>query len=149
MHILQGCASTESGMRGFAGNCNGLYLPTLEACGACLHQSLNFFRCGPNPDHAFLCATSHCGVVDLVAFSLIFVTARAKTPRASRHSGFPSILGIIVRDATLYFIIMFLGQLLLESFLLFAPVCHARYCEFVSCSPHTRRIFSSRPECKL
>ena len=132
-----------------SGSIQGLHLPTLEVRRAFFHQCGDFFRCGPNLDHTFPCTTSHCDVVDLVAFSLIFVTARATLPRAGRYTGIPSILGIIVRDATLYFIVMFFCQLLLESFLLFAPVCNVRYCEIAFCSPHTRRIFSSRPECKL
>lgn len=70
----------------------------------------------------------HRSIIDVVAFSVIFSTARGRRPRESRYPGIPSILDTILRDATFYFIFMFVCQLVLEFFLLLAPVGDARYC---------------------
>ncbi|KAF9648022.1 hypothetical protein BDM02DRAFT_2449903 [Thelephora ganbajun] len=56
---------------------------------------------------------------DLLAFVIIFVTAKRRG--ATRYPGIPTILDTIRRDATLYFILMFAGQVLYEMFLFFAP----------------------------
>ncbi|KAF9648024.1 hypothetical protein BDM02DRAFT_3129359 [Thelephora ganbajun] len=56
---------------------------------------------------------------DLLAFVIIFVTAKRRG--SARHPGIPSILDTILRDATLYFILIFAGQVLFEMFLFFAP----------------------------
>jgi len=58
--------------------------------------------------------------LDLLAFMAILVTAWRK--RANTHPGIPSLLETIRRDATLYFIVIFGCQVLVELFSLFAPV---------------------------
>ena len=65
------------------------------------------------------CAALCCGIVDLFTFLIILVTARG--PRASRFSGIPTISDAILRDATIYFLVMAAAQLLLVS-TPFAPV---------------------------
>ena len=65
-------------------------------------------------------ALPHHGIADLLAFSIIFAIARR--PGIYRYPGASTILDTIVQDATVYFIFMFVCQLLLEFFLLFAPV---------------------------
>ncbi|KAF9643257.1 hypothetical protein BDM02DRAFT_1545403 [Thelephora ganbajun] len=57
---------------------------------------------------------------DLAAFLVILVTARGV--RTSRYPGIPSILGVVLRDATVYFMLMFACQLVLLLFLFLAPV---------------------------
>ena len=52
---------------------------------------------------------------------MILLTARASG--TAIYPGIPNILGVIVRDATLYFLVMFANQLVLFMFLFFAPVC--------------------------
>jgi len=61
-----------------------------------------------------------CGTIDLLTFLIILVTARG--PRTNRFPGIPSILDAILRDATLYFLLIFAFQLILLFFLLFASV---------------------------
>ena len=56
-------------------------------------------------------------IVDVLAFLIIFFAARKP-----RYSDMPSILDAILRDATLYFVVIFSGQILLDAFILFAPV---------------------------
>ena len=60
------------------------------------------------------------GIIDLLAFSIILVTARRS--RRNRYPGVPSILDTVVRDSTLYFILIFLIQLFFLLFIFFAPV---------------------------
>ena len=60
------------------------------------------------------------GIIDLLAFSIILFTARRL--RRSRLPGMPSILDIIVRDSTQYFMLIFFVQLLAQLFIFFAPV---------------------------
>ena len=61
-----------------------------------------------------------CGIADLFTFLIIFVTARG--PRTSRFPGIPTILDAILRDATIYFLVMAAIQSLLLFSTLFAPV---------------------------
>jgi len=49
---------------------------------------------------------------DSLAFAIILFTARR--PGMSRYPGMPSVLDTVLRNATEYFILMFLGQLLYE-----------------------------------
>jgi len=56
---------------------------------------------------------------DLTAFLIILVTA--KRSRGTRYPGMPSILDIVVRDSTRYFMLIFFTQLLAQLFVLFAP----------------------------
>jgi len=61
-----------------------------------------------------------CGVTDLLTFLIIFVAARES--RTGRSLGIPNILDVILRDATIYFLLIFASQLVLFLFLFFAPV---------------------------
>jgi len=45
----------------------------------------------------------------------------------SRFPGIPSILETVLRDATVYYTFVFVCQLLVEFFLLFAPVSDMQY----------------------
>ena len=63
----------------------------------------------------------HRGAVDLLTFSIIFVTARG--PRTSRFPGIPTLLDAILRDATVYFLLIVASQLVLFFFVFLAPVC--------------------------
>ncbi|KAF9648039.1 hypothetical protein BDM02DRAFT_3116114 [Thelephora ganbajun] len=60
------------------------------------------------------------GIAELLTFVIIFVTAKRRG--MTRYPGVPTLLDTILRDATLYFIFMFVVQGLLEMFLFFAPV---------------------------
>jgi len=93
------------------------------------------------------------GITDLLAFLIILVAARR--PGIHRYPGIPSILDAILRDATRYFILMFVCQLFVELFLLLAPVggiCHVTggwsCCANPACYMF-RRKFSSCPGCKF
>jgi len=69
----------------------------------------------------FASCSSPCrGTTDLFTFLIILVTIRG--PRTSRFPGVPSILDAILRDATVYFLLMTIAQLLLFASTLFAPV---------------------------
>ncbi|KAF9652176.1 hypothetical protein BDM02DRAFT_3109597, partial [Thelephora ganbajun] len=56
---------------------------------------------------------------DILAFITIFVTARR--PGVNRYPGIPSILDTILRDATVYFILMFFSQFLYQVLYFVAP----------------------------
>ena len=82
-----------------------------------------------------------CGIIDLLTFLIIFTTARGS--RARRLPGIPSILDVIARDATIYFLLIAVAQLVLFLFLFFAPVSDPYYTRgrlsllyssFVTCS---------------
>ena len=60
------------------------------------------------------------GIIDLLAFSIILVTARRS--RRNRYPGMPSILDTVVGDSTQYFVLIFFIQLLSLLFIFFAPV---------------------------
>ena len=65
-----------------------------------------------------------------------------------RYPGIPSILDIVVRDSTQYFILIFFVQLLAQLFLFLAPVgdtCYVRgrLTELCSSWPIARMEFSS------
>ena len=62
----------------------------------------------------------HCDTVDISAFLIILVTA--KRQGRNRHPGISSILDTVLREATLYFLLMFASQFLFVMFLFFAPV---------------------------
>ena len=70
--------------------------------------------------HAPLC----CGIADLFTFLIIVVTARGS--RTGRFQGIPSILDAILRDATVYFLLIVAAQMVLFLFFLFAPVSDPR-----------------------
>lgn len=106
-----------------------LLLRTLACRGALFHQSSNRFRYALNLQHKLTLGvlthltplhSPHCNIVDLLAFSIIFFAAKRSGPDG--YQGIPSILDIILRDATLYFISVFICQSVLEFFLLLAPV---------------------------
>ena len=64
-------------------------------------------------------------VIDLLVFLTTVVTAwRA---RANAYPGVPSLLETILRDATLYFVVIFGCQLTVEMFSFFAPVGGTRH----------------------
>lgn len=52
---------------------------------------------------------------------MILVTT-VKRSKANRYPGFPSLLDAILRDATVYFVLIFASQLLFQLFLFLAPV---------------------------
>jgi len=58
-------------------------------------------------------------IYDLLAFLIIAWVGRTST--GLRQSKVPSILDRIVKDATLYFVVIFTSHLLVECFVLFAP----------------------------
>lgn len=61
-----------------------------------------------------------CGIIDLITFLIIAITAgRSKT---KDFPGLPNILKAILRDATVYFLLMVIAQLVLFFFLFLAPV---------------------------
>ena len=62
-------------------------------------------------------------IADVFAFSVIFIVARR--PRI-RHPRIPSLLDIILRDATVYFMVIFALQMCFLLFLCFAPVSDLR-----------------------
>ena len=62
-----------------------------------------------------------CGIADLFVFLIILFTTRG--PRTSRFPGIPSILDAILRDATVYFLLIVASQLVLFFFVFLAPVC--------------------------
>ena len=53
-------------------------------------------------------------ILDLFTFVIIFFAAKGRGAR--RHPGIPTILDTIFRDATIYFVVMFLCQILAEVF---------------------------------
>lgn len=57
---------------------------------------------------------------DLLAFLIIFWVGRQSV--GYRVSKIPSILDRIVKDATVYFLVIFTSHLIVEGFLIFAPV---------------------------
>ncbi|KAF9781666.1 hypothetical protein BJ322DRAFT_1111592 [Thelephora terrestris] len=61
-------------------------------------------------------------IYDLLAFLIIIWVGRKSSNL--RGSKFPSILDKIVKDATLYFLVIFTSHLLVECFLLFAPTTY-------------------------
>ena len=69
--------------------------------------------------------SSRCVIIDLLAFLIILVTARRSGK--IRYPGMPSILDVIVRDSTQYFMLIFFFQVLAQLFLFFAPVGDTRY----------------------
>ena len=118
------------------GSVRGLRLQNMEPWGTHLLQSNDCFRSVLTPQPAVLLhpgssVTSHiphplcCGIIDLLAFLIILVTARKS--RESRYPGMPSILDIIVRDSTQYFVLIFFSQLVAQLFVFFAPVGDTRY----------------------
>jgi len=62
-------------------------------------------------------------VYDLSAFSIIIWVARRRGDLG--QSKFPSLLDRIIKDATVYFIIIFTSNLIAESFVLFAPPAYS------------------------
>jgi hypothetical protein len=62
----------------------------------------------------------HCDIVDLFAFLIILITAKKR--ERNRHPGISSILDAILREATLYFVFIFVSHFLFELFLFFALV---------------------------
>jgi len=70
---------------------------------------------GPDATHA-----PPRGITDLIAFSAALVTAR--TRGVHRHPGIPHILDALLRDATLYLLLVTGFQVMFMFFGLFAPV---------------------------
>ena len=66
------------------------------------------------------CSPLCCDTADLFTFLIILVTVRG--PTTNRFPGVPSILDAILRDATVYFLLVATAQLLLFFSTLFAPV---------------------------
>ena len=65
------------------------------------------------------------GIIDLLAFLIILAIARKS--RGHRYPGMPSILDVVVRYSTHYFLLIFFSQLLAQLFVFFAPVSDTRY----------------------
>ena len=61
-----------------------------------------------------------CGIIDLIIFFIILVTARGS--RTGELPGIPNILDVVLRDATVYFLLIVASQLVLFFFLFLAPV---------------------------
>ena len=91
-----------------------------------------------------------CDIADLFTFLIIFVAARV--PRTSRFPSIPTILDAILRDATVYFLVMAAAQLSLKLFsTLFSPVggpYHIKGLLVLLHSPvvHTQRQIRFLPE---
>ena len=91
----------------------GPILQPVAGQGAPFHQSNDGFRHASNLQHNLTSGTlmrltqysAYRGIVDLLAVTV-------KRPGTSTYPGIPSILDVILRDPTLYFIFMFVGQLL-------------------------------------
>ncbi|KAF9643583.1 hypothetical protein BDM02DRAFT_3123236 [Thelephora ganbajun] len=66
--------------------------------------------------------TAIAAVFDISAFLTILVTARGKGHSMTRYPGTPNILDIVLRDATLYFLLVCACLFVLLLFLSFAPV---------------------------
>jgi len=60
-----------------------------------------------------------CGTVDVFAFLMIVVAVRGRT---AGFPGIPNLFGAILRDATIYFLLIFALQFVLLMFAFFAPV---------------------------
>lgn len=65
-----------------------------------------------------------CGISDVLVFSIILVKTRR--PRMNRYPGIPSILDVILRDATHYFVLISSAHLLSLLFLFVTSVCDAQ-----------------------
>ena len=77
-----------------------------------------------------------CDAVDLLTFLIILAAARES--RTDRSLGIPNILGVVLRDATIYFLLIVASQFLLFFFLFFAPVGDPYYISgwlILLCSP--------------
>lgn len=60
------------------------------------------------------------GIVDVFAFVIILLAARSRG--RGGYPGVPSIMDTVLRDATMYFMLMFLGQIMSEMFTIFIAV---------------------------
>ena len=77
----------------------------------------------------------HCCIADVLAFSIIAVTARRS--RMFEYPTMPSILKIILRDATHYFVLIVSAHFLSTLFLFVLPVSGQSYVQgslFTLCS---------------
>ena len=99
-----------------------LYLQTVETRGTRVLPPRDCIRYAfaLQPSTSFHPEGLICGVIDIVAFLIILITARRS--RVARYPGMPTILDTILRDATHYFVLMFIVQLVSVLFDLFAPV---------------------------
>ena len=92
-------------------------------------------------------ATNHLFVKDAVAFSIILYSMKWRG--RTRAHGVPSLLDKIVRDATMYFVVIFTSHLLLVFFEFFAPVSDFSICLFPSTSDEPHKGTDSTPSCEV
>ena len=84
-----------------------------------------------------IAATNHLFFKDIVAFSIIVYSTKWRG--LTRARGVPSLLDKIVRDATIYFMVIFSSHLLLVFFEFLAPVSNFPACLFSSTSDEPQR----------
>jgi hypothetical protein len=82
-----------------------------------------------DPDINYAPRTPRPGIQDLLSFLIILVTTKRLAHIS--HPGVPSILDVILRGATLYFIFLSAFQVALVVFVIFAPVRDTRYSDGV------------------
>jgi len=94
-----------------------------------------------------IAATKCLFVKDAVAFSIIVYSMKWRG--LTRAQGVPSLLDKIVRDATMYFVVIFTSHLLLVFFEFFAPVSDFLTCLFFSTSDEPHKGTDSAPSCEV
>jgi len=94
-----------------------------------------------------IAATDHPFVKDAVAFSIIVYSMKWRG--VTRAHGVPSLLDKIVRDATVYFVVIFTSHLLLLLFEFFAPVSDIPTCLFFSNCDEPHKGAVSAPSCEV
>ena len=102
----------------------GLLSAAVAIWGALVYQSSDCFRYALTRPPIWF-HSPHRGLVDLVAFLMVLV--RTKRSRTNRYPGIPNILDAILRDATVYFLVIFISQLIFQLFVFVAPVSSTPY----------------------
>jgi hypothetical protein len=94
-----------------------------------------------------IAATDHLFVEDALAFSIIVYSMKWRG--LTRAQGVPSLLDKIVRDATVYFVVIFTSHLLLVFFEFFAPVSDFPTCLSSSTSDEPHKGTGSAHSCEV
>lgn len=94
-----------------------------------------------------IAVTNHLFVTDAVAFFIIVYSMKWRG--VTRAHGVPSLLDKIVRDATVYFVVIFTSHLLLLLFEFFAPVSDVPTCLIFSASNEPHKGAVSAPSCEV
>ena len=130
-----------------------LHLRTRAGFGARVHYSNTRFRYVLTlwPGTRFYLRRSDVPAADVLAFAIIVLTAKRT---GTRYPGIPSLLDVVLRDATSYFVLIFACQLCLVFFLFFAPVRDLRFAWTTAILPcsHScmlRRQYGSCPDCRF